>query len=116
MGVIVASQALHGFCYACFFAAAFIYVDRLADEDIRHSAQAVFAITILGLGPILGGWFNGVLAAWSRTAEGKIDYAAFWYTLAAIGLAVAVMIALGFRDQSGGEEDPHPALSQGERV
>ena len=31
--LIVISQAFHGFCYAFFFAAAFIYVDKVADED-----------------------------------------------------------------------------------
>ena len=57
--VIIASQALHGFCYACFFAAAFIYVDRIAPEDVRNSAQTVFGIIILGLGPVIA-------ARWSQ--------------------------------------------------
>ena len=30
--VMVISQAFHGFCYAFFFAAAYIYVDKIADE------------------------------------------------------------------------------------
>ena len=57
--VMVVSQAFHGFCYAFFFAAAFIYVDKLADEDVRHSAQTVFGIIILGGGPVIGGWLSG---------------------------------------------------------
>ena len=44
---MVASQAFHGFCFAFFFAAGFIYVDKLADDDVRHSAQTVFGIIIL---------------------------------------------------------------------
>ena len=53
VSVIVASQFLHGFCYACFFAVAFIYVDRIAEDDVRHSAQTVFGIIILGVGPVV---------------------------------------------------------------
>ena len=44
--IIVASQ--HFMDFAMFFAAAYIYVDKLADEDVRHSAQTVFGIIILG--------------------------------------------------------------------
>jgi hypothetical protein len=53
--------ALHGFCFAFFFAAAFMFIDRAAPKDARHSAQTVFGIAILGIGPILSGFFNGWL-------------------------------------------------------
>ncbi len=49
--IMVVSQAFHGICYAFFFAGAYIYVDKIADEDVRHSAQTVFGIIILGGGP-----------------------------------------------------------------
>src|SRR5262249_31398212 len=42
--LVVASQALHGVCFACFYAAAFIYVERIAPADVRHSSQTVFGI------------------------------------------------------------------------
>lgn len=53
--LVVASQALHGVCFACFYATAFIYVERIAPADVRHSAQTVFGIIILGIGPLLSG-------------------------------------------------------------
>jgi MFS family permease len=53
--------ALHGFCFAFFFAAAFMFIDRAAPKDSRHSAQTAFGIAILGIGPILSGFFNGWL-------------------------------------------------------
>ena len=59
--VMIVSQAFHGFCYAFFFAAAYVYVDKLAEEDVRHSAQPVFWIIILGGGPVIGGWLSGYL-------------------------------------------------------
>ena len=98
--VIVGSQALHGFCYAYFFASAFIYVDKLASEDIRNSAQTVFGIVILGGGPILGGQFYGILSGWAATEAGGVDWSYFWYVCAGIGLAVAVVFALFFRDET----------------
>ena len=96
--VIVASQAFHGFCYAFFFAAAFIYVDKLADEDVRHSAQTVFGIIILGGGPVIGGWLSGYLQN-IYTVEDIFNYSNFWYTVSAIGLATMVFFYAFFREQ-----------------
>lgn len=98
--VIVTSQALHGFCYACFFAAGFIYVDRLATPDIRHSVQTVYGIIILGLGPVLGGYLLGWLENLFRSDDGVWDYSKLWYTLAAIGLGTGLTIAAFFRDET----------------
>ncbi len=57
--LVVASQALHGVCFACFYAAAFIYVDRVAPAHVRHSAQTVFGVILLGIGPALAGQVIG---------------------------------------------------------
>lgn len=100
--VIVGSQVLHGFCYACFFAVAFIYVDRMAPEDVRHSVQTVFGIIILGLGPVLAAPFLDVLSRLLTPAGGRLDYSALWGTLSAIGLAAALLVAALFRDESVG--------------
>jgi hypothetical protein len=103
-GVIIASQALHGFCYACFFAVAYIYVDRLAEPDVRHSAQTVFGIIILGVGPVLAAPFLGLLAHLFSTG-GTLDYSALWRTLSAIGLLTAIGFAALFRDETEGAHD-----------
>ena len=96
--VIIISQAFHGFCYAFFFAAAFIYVDKLADEDVRHSAQTVFGIIILGGGPVIGGWLSGYLQN-MYTVENIFNYSKFWYTVSAIGLATMIFFYALFREQ-----------------
>lgn len=100
---IVASQAFHGFCYAFFFAAAYIYVDKIADEDVRHSAQTVFGIIILGGGPVIGGWLSGKLQEIYTTAN-VFDYSSFWYTLSGIGLATALFFFFLFHEQLKKEE------------
>ena len=96
--IMVVSQAFHGFCYAFFFAAAYIYVDKLADDDVRHSAQTVFGIIILGGGPVIGGWLSGYLQS-MYTVGTVFNYSNFWYTLSAMGLAASVFFLIFFREQ-----------------
>ena len=96
--IMVLSQAFHGFCYAFFFAAAYIYVDKIADEDVRHSAQTVFGIIILGGGPVIGGWLSGKLQE-IFTTSGIFDYSGFWYTLSAMGLVTGLLFFFLFTNQ-----------------
>ena len=99
--VMVVSQAFHGFCFAFFFAAGFIYVDKLADDDVRHSAQTVFGIIIFGGGPFVGGWLSGKLQE-IYTVAGTFDYSSFWYTLAGMGLVTGLFFFFLFREQLNG--------------
>ena len=96
--IMVVSQAFHGFCYAFFFAAAYIYVDKMADEDVRHSAQTVFGIIILGGGPVIGGWLSGYLQN-MYTVENVFSFSNFWYTMSAIGLVTMIAFFMLFQEQ-----------------
>jgi len=96
----VFSQILHGLCYACFFASAFMYVDRVADEDIRNSAQTVFGIIILGVGPMIAGPALGILGNVFGEAGVVTNFAGMWFTLAAIALLTAALVATVFRDET----------------
>jgi MFS family permease len=95
--IIVVSQAFHGFCYAFFFAAAYIYVDTLADQDVRHSAQTAFGIIILGRGPALGGWLSGYLQN-MYTMDNIFSFSKFWYTMSAIGLVTMIFFFMLFQE------------------
>lgn len=103
LSVLVASQAFHGFCYACFFAGTYIYIDRIAPPDVRNSAQTVIGIVILGLGPVLASiTFPIILELTGSETSAKppiIDYTGLWSTLAAVGLFVAVLVAFTFREE-----------------
>jgi nucleoside transporter len=110
--VILSAQTLHGLCYACFFAGSFIYIDKLADEDVRHSAQTVFCI-LLGVGPVIGGWLNGQLGARYLPKGAAPDYQSFWYILAAVGLVATVIVAALFRDETKAKQ-PAPAEAPAE--
>jgi len=96
--VMVLSQAFHGFCFAFFFAAGFIYVDKLAEDDVRHSAQTVFGIIIFGGGPVIGGWLSGKLQE-INTIAGVFNYSTFWYTLAGIGIRASILFLSFFKTQ-----------------
>jgi len=100
LGAIVAALALHGLCFACFFAATFIYVDRIAPRDVRSSAQTAIMLVVLGIGPLIAGPLNGVISDWCMQSDGQLDYSKFWYIAAAIGLAAALLVALLFRDET----------------
>src|SRR5262245_46194957 len=106
--LIIVSQALHGVCYSCFFAAELMFVDRLAVADLKHSAQTLFGIIILGGGPVLAGYLLGVLERMFTRPGGQLDYSELWYTLSAIGLLAALTIAVMFRDEVARERAAGP--------
>jgi nucleoside transporter len=87
--LISAAQTLHGLCYAFFYATAYIYVEKVAPPDIRHSAQTLFGFLILGVGPILAGLYNN----WAPQ-----DPKTFWMLEAGIAVAAALVLLAAFRD------------------
>ncbi len=101
--LVAVANALHGLCYGCFFASAYLYVERVAPSDVRHSAQTVFGIIILGLGPILAGFYNQYVLTFTLpnavNAAGTPvpDYARIWWTQAGVALLTTLFIALAFR-------------------
>jgi len=112
VSVHVAAQLLHGFCFACFFAAAFIYVDRIAPKEVRHSAQTLYTLVMFGLGPILASQLNSALAKVAETSDGKLTlsgYGTYWQIAAAVALICAIAFALFFRDETG-EKPEEPSV------
>jgi nucleoside transporter len=99
--ILLAANTLHGLCYGCFFAGAFIYVEKVATPDIRHSAQTVFGIIILGLGPVLAGVYNQWLDKLTvLTPSGPaFDYHAFWLIQAAVAAGSTLVLMALFKPQ-----------------
>ena len=91
---------------ACFFAGAYIYADRIAPPDIRHSVQTVFGIVILGGGPVLGGILSGWLADRYHSTSGGVDFASLWRVVAFLGLATAIGFYLFFRERPPDRAEP----------
>jgi nucleoside transporter len=106
--LVIASLALHGFCYVFFFVAAFIYVDKVAPADIRASAQSMIAIVALGFGRFLGSLFAGKVQEIFTTDAGT-NWTGVFLVPCALTLVCAVAFLLFFRGES--EPEPQPAAA-----
>ena len=106
----VAVNALHGICYAFFFATVYIFVDEFFPKDIRASAQGLFNVLILGFGPFLANVACGELRE-AYSPGGVLDYKeVFKYSMAA-GTVGAVLLFLLFHPRKAVEE---PTFSKAE--
>jgi nucleoside transporter len=97
--LVIAVNVVHGFAYACFFATVYIFVDENFPKDVRTSAQSLFNLLILGLGPFIGNF----LWAWlgnrnTTTIAGKEEIAYHPLFLVPMGFAIfaAVLLAVFF--------------------
>lgn len=90
--LVIASLALHGFCYVFFFVAAFIYVDKVAPADIRASAQSLIAIVALGLGRFLGSLFAG----WIKSAFTDVNGVTNWTSTFIVPCVLTILCAAAF--------------------
>ena len=102
--LIVAINVVHGICYAFFFATVYIFVDTFLPKDIRSSAQGLFNLMILGVGPLLANtlgphvfthYTSGAVPDWLHLFELPM-----WFALGA-----AILLAFAF------EPPPEPARS-----
>ena len=71
MGLVLFGQGLHGICFACFLAAAFMFVDRISPKDIRGSMQNLYGTFLIGVGGIAGGLMSGLANDLLTTAPGE---------------------------------------------
>ena len=101
--LVIASLALHGFCYVFFFVAAFIYVDKVAPPDIRASAQSMIAIVALGLGRGIGSLFAGKIQE-VFTTEAGTSWTGVFLVPCALTFICAVAFLLFFREEGGTAE------------
>jgi nucleoside transporter len=97
--LVIASLALHGFCYVFFFVAAFIYVDKVAPADIRASAQSLIAIVALGLGRFLGSLFAGTIRDVFTTGAGT-NWTYVFLVPCALTVLCAAAFLLFFREEA----------------
>src|SRR4029077_1174263 len=105
--LVIASNLVHGFAYACFFATVYIFVDENFPKDVRTSAQGLFNLLILGLGPFLGNFLWGWLGdVFSRTVEvgGKtatvIDFHKLFLVPFGFALFAAALLAVFFHPET----------------
>jgi len=97
LALMVAINIVHGMCYAFFFAAVYIFVDERCPRDARASAQGLFNLVILGVGPFAGSLLWGWLGDVFRTPAGAVDFSRLFLAPAGLALAAALLMALAFR-------------------
>lgn len=69
MWMVLGGVILHGICYDFFFVTGMIYVDKKADEGIRHQAQGFLVFVTQGLGMFIGAQAFGRLVGAQTPAE-----------------------------------------------
>ncbi len=110
--LVIAINLVHGFAYACFFATVYIYVDEHFPKDVRTSAQSLFNLLILGLGPFLGnflcGWLGQVFST-ENAGEVMIRYNRLFLVPMGIAIFAAILLALFFHPAEKAKvEEPAP--------
>jgi MFS family permease len=110
--------ALHGFCFGCFWAVGFIYVDRMAPEHIRGTMQTFYGTFVFGSGMFFGGIISGLVGDQFSTAAGADtlrDWSAIWLIcagLAALSLAAFAAVFPAPRQEiTAGSEEEQPAAA-----
>ncbi len=79
----VAGIALHGVCYTFYFITAQVFLDRRVDPGLRGQAQGLLAISISGIGPLLGALVCSGLKNHFVTGDGQ-GWTEFWGALSAM--------------------------------
>jgi MFS family permease len=101
--VAASINVLHGICYAFFFATVYIFVDEFFPKDVRSSAQGLFNLLILGLGPFVANLAAPLLGEAYTEGEGKINFHDLFLVPAAVALGAAVFLLLCFHPPARAE-------------
>ena len=98
--LMVSINVVHGMCYAFFFAAVYIFVDERCPRDARASAQGLFNLVILGVGPFAGSLLWGWLGDVFRNADGSVDFQRLFIAPAVLALAAALLMMAAFHPRT----------------
>jgi nucleoside transporter len=95
-GLAVGVNVLHGICYAFFFATVYIFVDEFFPKDVRSSAQGLFNLLILGIGPLVGNYVGPILGDYFKKSDGATDFSRMFLIPSFAALVGAVILAVFF--------------------
>ncbi len=92
-------QALHGFCFGCFMAVGYMYVDKVAPPDVRGSMQTVYGVLVLSLGFFVGGFVSGAIGDRFTSGVGAAavhNWPGIWLSCTALSVVCLVLFAAFF--------------------
>ncbi len=112
-------NVLHGICYAFFFATVYIFVDEYFPKDARASAQGLFNVVILGVGPFIGNFVAAHLGEAYKAGENAWDFKGIFIVPCIAAVVAALLLLLFFhppRKATAASGEPGPAdLGGGEK-
>lgn len=100
----VAVNVVHGICYAFFFATLYIFVEEFFPKDARTSAQGLFNLLILGLGPIASRYVWRSLQD-QFTTDKVVDYSRLLLIPSGTAVVAAVLLLLFFHPPAKRSEE-----------
>jgi MFS family permease len=109
--LVILSNVVHGFAYAFFFATVYIFVDENFPKDVRTSAQSLFNLLILGLGPLASNFLSAALGDAFLPEKGAsaaallAAYHKIFLVPLALGALATLALALFFHPRA---KDPVP--------
>lgn len=95
--LLVLSMIIYGMAFDFFNISGSLYVEKVAGQNIRSSAQGLFMIMTNGVGAIIGGYGSGWVVDHFTTADGIRDWPSIWFTFSAYALVLAILFLLIFR-------------------
>ena len=91
--------ALHGICYDFFFVSGQIYTNSKAGEKVKSAAQCLITLATYGVGMLIGFYIAGKITDAHVVDQGH-DWTAIWQLPALFAVAVFVIFALFFKNES----------------
>ena len=93
--MVILVNVVHGFAYAFFFATVYIFVDENFPTSVRTSAQSLFNLLILGVGPFVGNLLWGWLGDY-YTIDNSVAYHKLFLIPTGIGVLASLILFFFF--------------------
>lgn len=114
--LVIAAQCLHGICYAFFFVAGMIAVERLSRRDIRASAQGLIVFATNGVGMLIGSLLAGRVAGYFTLPDGGYRWAMIFLVPIVITVVAAAVFAAMFSEREYQADSERIAREEGGTV
>jgi MFS family permease len=88
---------LHGLAYTFFIWVGFVYVNEVAPQDIRGSAQGLYTVVLFGFGFFTGTQFTGIVMDKLKTPQGSFRWRQLFLVPCVMTLICLMAMAVRFR-------------------
>jgi nucleoside transporter len=93
---IILINVIHGVAYAFFFATVYIFVDEFFPKDVRASAQGLFNLMILGLGPLVANVIGPKLMGETFKTASGVDFRSLFLVPLTMAIIAALLLLVAF--------------------